>query len=233
MNKLIAKILKESGVEAKIVNDSKRPKFRVKDGQLTLEGVVTKNDYKMMIKDPKGATIDELSVSISNSNDLVNRINESISTLNKLSPIYDNHIKLKEDEEFEDLPEAEPGDVKGALVQLETIYDELMTLAEKVDGISAYYEDDDAEGKQNIITYVSTIYDLAMDISDYIEDTKAELEAPTEESYKPRTSTKSAVKKALEHITVASATLKGQKDYRDVRDAMNNIKAELTVRGLQ
>ena len=84
-------------------------------------------------------------------------------------------------------------------------------------------------------------YELSKDILDPIkldkylmnEDTKAEMEAPTEESYKPRTSTKSAVKKALEHITVASATLKGQKDYRDVRDAMNNIKAELTVRGLQ
>lgn len=233
MNKLIAKILKESGVEAKIVNDSKRPKFRVKDGQLTLEGVVTKNNYNMTIKDPKGATIDELSVGINNSNDLVNRINESISTLNKLSPIYDNHMKLKEDEEFEDLPEVEPGDIKGALAQLDTVYNTLMNLADTVDKIGEYYEDGDVEGKQNIVSYVSAIYDLAMDISDYMEDTLAELEAPTEESYKPRTSTKSAAKKALEHITIASATLKGHKDYRDVRDVVNNIKAELTVRGLQ
>lgn len=233
MNKLIAKILKESGVDAKIVNDSKKPKFRIKDGQLTLEGIATRNSYSMTIKDPQGNTIDELSISIGNSNDLVNRINESISTLNKLSPIYDNHIKLKEEEEFEELPEAEPGDIKGALVQLDGIYNKLMDLAEEVEKITDYYEDSDVDGKQQIIAYVSAIYDLAMDISDYREDTLEELQQPTEESYRPRTSTKSAAKKALEHITVASATLKGHKDYIDVRDAVNNIKAELTVRGIQ
>lgn len=233
MNKLIAKILKESGVDAKIVNDSKRPKFRIKNGQLTLEGIATRNNYSMTIKDPQNNIIDELSVGINNSNDLVNRINESISTLDKLSPVYDNHLKLKEEEEFEDLPEAEPGDIKGALTQLGDIYNILMELAEKIEKISDYYEDSDVEGKQTILAYVSALYDLAMDISDYREETLEELEQPTEESYKPKTSTKSAAKKALEHITVASATLKGHKDYQDVRDAMNNIKAELTVRGIQ
>ena len=160
-----------------------------------------------------------------------NRINESITTLGKLSPIYDNQMRLKEDEEFEDLPEAEPGDIKGALAQLDVVYDELMDLADKTDSISDYFEEDDAEGKQQIVSYVASLYDLAMDISDYKEDKIEEMEAPVDESYKPRRSTKSAAKMALEHITIASAMLNKQPEYKDIKSVIDNIKAEMTVRG--
>ncbi len=231
MNKLITKVLKESNVDAKITNDSKNPRFRVKNGQLTLEGMVTSNKYKMKIYDTKGDVIDELSVGIKDSNDVVNRINESILTLNKLSPIYDNHIKLQEDEEFEDLPEAEPGDIRGALAQLQSIYETLMDLAETVDKISDYYEDSDVEGKQNIVSYVSAIYDLAMDISDYREDCLEELNAPKDESYKPRFGKKSALKNALDHVTMAEACLYKQSELKDIHSAIKDIKAELTIRG--
>lgn len=231
MNKLVTKILKESGVDAKIVNDSKKPRFRVKNGQLTLEGVVTNKNYGMKIVDNAKNIIDEFTVTIKDSNDLVNRINESITTLNKLSPIYDNHMRLQEDEEFEDIPEAEPGDIKGALSQLDVVYDELMDLADQTDKISDYFEEDDAEGKQQIVSYVASLYDLAMDISDYKEDKLEELEAPVDESYKPRKTTKSALKMALEHITIASAALARQTQYKDVKDVIDNVKAELTMRG--
>lgn len=231
MNKLVTKILKESGVDAKIVNDSKKPRFRVKDGQLTLEGVVTNKNYGMKIVDNAKNIIDEFTVTIKDSNDLVNRINESITTLNKLSPIYDNHMRLQEDEEFEDIPEAEPGDIKGALSQLDVVYDELMDLADQTDKISDYFEEDDAEGKQQIVSYVASLYDLAMDISDYKEDKLEELEAPVDESYKPRKTTKSALKMALEHITIASAALAKQAQYKDVKEVIDNVKAELTMRG--
>ena len=231
MNKLVTKILKESGVDAKIVNDSKKPRFRVKNGQLTLEGVVTNKNYGMKIVDNAKNIIDEFTVTIKDSNDLVNRINESITTLNKLSPIYDNHMRLQEDEEFEDIPEAEPGDIKGALSQLDVVYDELMDLADQTDKISDYFEEDDAEGKQQIVSYVASLYDLAMDISDYKEDKLEELEAPVDESYKPRKTTKSALKMALEHITIASAALAKQAQYKDVKEVIDNVKAELTMRG--
>ena len=233
MNKLVTKILKESGVDAKITRDEDKPKFRVKSGQLTLEGVVTSNSYSMKITDKAKEVIDEFTVSVKNSNDIVNRINESINTLNTLSPIYDKQMQLKEDEEFEELPQAEPGDIKGALVQLDGVYDELMDLAERTDGISDYFEEDDVDGKQNIISFVSGMYDLAMDISDYKEDKIEEMEAPVDESYKPRKSTKSALTIALEHITIASASLASQKNCKDIKDAIDNIKAELTVRGVK
>lgn len=232
MNKLITKILKESNVSAKITNDSKRPKFRVKNGQLTLEGIVTSNRYSMKITDNKGEIIDEYKVSIKDSNDIVNRINESITTLNKLSPIYDNQIKLKEDEEFEDLPEAEPGDIRGALTQLRIAYDTIMEIADSVSRIGDYYEDSDVDGKQNIISFVSGLYDIAADIDEYREDCIEELEADVDtESYRPKRSPKSASKMALEHIILATEALHGQSEYRDIRKAMKDIKSELTIRG--
>lgn len=233
MNKLVTKILKESGVDAKITKDTECPKFRVKSGQLTLEGIVTSDSYSMKITDKAKEVIDEFTVSIKNSNDIVNRINESINTLNTLSPIYDKQMQLKEDEEFEELPEAEPGDIKGALTQLDGVYDELMDLADQTDKISDYFEEDDAEGKQQIVSYVSALYDLAMDISDYKEDKLEELEGPVDESFKPKRVSKSNIKMALEHITIASAMLAKQKDYKDIKSAIDNVKAELTIRGMK
>lgn len=233
MNKLVTKILKESGVDAKITKDVEKPRFRVKSGQLTLEGVVTSKSYSMKITDKAHAVIDEFTVSVKNSNDIVNRINESINTLNTLSPIYDKQMQLKEDEEFEELPEAEPGDIKGALNQLDVIYNELMDLADRVDKISGYYKEDDVDGKQQIVGYISAIYDLAMDISDYREDKLEELEAPTDESYKPHKTAKSSAKLALEHITIASAMLAEHSAYKNLRNAIDNVRAELTVRGVK
>lgn len=233
-NKLITKILKDANVKAKITKDMDSPKFRVVNNKLTLEGVYRNNKYSMKIKDVKDNTIDELSVSISNGNDLVNRINESINTLNKLSPVYDSHIKIQEDEEFEELPEVEPGDIKGALSALQGIYDSLMDLAEQIDKISDYYEDDEADDKSQIISYVAAVYDLAMDISDYREDKIEELQEEsddvTDESVKPRKTMKSSCNTAINNITVAEAALRGHKDYTDIQKVLKNIRTELELR---
>ena len=234
MNKIVTKVLKESNVEAKITKDINNPKFRVVNNKLTLEGIVKNNTYSMTIKDVKGAVIDELSVNLSNGNDLINRIHESINTLNKLSPIYDNQIKLKEEEEFEELPEAEPGDIRGALTALEGIYNAVMDLAEQVDKITDYYDDDEAEDKNQIISYVATLYDLAMDISDYREDKIEEMQEAkadkTNENYKPRKSFKSSCNKALDNITIAEASIRGHKELRDIQQVLKNVRTELSLR---
>ena len=234
MNKIITKVLKESNVDAKITKDINNPKFRVVNNKLTLEGIVKNNTYSMTIKDVKGVVIDELSVSITNGNDLINRVNESINTLNKLSPIYDNQAKLTEDEEFEEIPEAEPGDIKGALNALNSVYDTLMNLAEEVDRITGYYDDDEAEDKNQIISYVAALYDLAMDISDYREDKIEEMredeEEDTNESYKPRKSFKSSCNTALNNITIAEASIRGHKDLRDIQQVLKNVRTELSLR---
>ena len=231
MNKLITKILKESGVDAKISRDVNKPKFRIKNGQLTLEGMVSKSKYSMTIKDTKNEIIDELSVSIKDANDIVNRINESINTLNKLSPIYDNQIKLKEDEEFEEIPDVEPGDIKGALNALTDVRDSIMDLASSTDDILDYFDDDEIEDKQDITGFVAGLYDIALDIEEFKEDKLEELEGPKDESFKVNKSKKSATRIALEHITLAQASLKGHDDCKELYDALKDIKAELTLRG--
>ena len=233
MNKLVTKILKESGVDAKITRDNKRPKFRVRNGQLTLEGIVSSSKYTMKITDTKGDIIDELSVSVKDANDIVNRINESILTLNKLSPIYDNQIKLKEDEEFEEIPDVEPGDIKGALNAITVVRDNIMDLADNTDQILDYYDDKDVEDKQEITGFVAALYDLAIDMDEYKEDKIEELNAPKEESFKVKKSSKSASRIALEHITIAQASLKGQPGCESLYNALKDIKSELTVRGIK
>ena len=233
-NKLITKILKESNVDAKITKDMDAPKFRVVNNNLTLEGIYKNNKYAMKIKDFKGEVIDQLSVNITNGNDLVNRINESINTLNNLSPIYDKQLKLKEDEEFEELPQAEPGDINGALKSLQEVYDILMNLAEKVDSITDYFEDDEAEDKNQIISYVATLYDLAMDISEYRTDKIEEMhegdDEDVNESVKVCKTAKSSCMNALNNITVAEAMLRGHKEFKDVQQVLKNVRTELELR---
>lgn len=240
MDKLITKILRESGTNARITKDSKKPKFRVTDNKLTLEGIVTNKKYSMKIVNEKGDIIDELSVAVNDGNDIANRINESINTLHKLSPIYDNQVKLKEDEEFEDLPEAEPGDKKGAIHALTDIYNTLMNLAESTKKISDYYEEDDVKNRDEIISFVSSIYDVAIDIDKFIEDIVEELESEAEElansqvesfKRKPKLSSKTAIRNALNSITMAEAYLQNQTTLSDIKNAVKDIKAELTLRG--
>jgi hypothetical protein len=89
MNKFIAKIFKSAGVDAKVSKSADNPRFKVVENKLTLEGIVRPNRYMMTIKDNTGKQIDNLSLVVSNSNDIVNRINESINTLKLLSSAYD------------------------------------------------------------------------------------------------------------------------------------------------
>ena len=103
MNKFISKIFKGAGVNAKVSKDSTNPRFKVVENKLTLEGIVKPNRYSMTICDNTGKEIDSLSVSIKNSNDVVNRINESIQTLQMLSKVYDHEKLVEEDEEFDEV----------------------------------------------------------------------------------------------------------------------------------
>ena len=239
MNKLVNKILKESGVKARVNNDSKSPKFRIKNGQLTLEGIVTDSNYSMTIKDMKGAVIDKLSVAVEDGNDVANRIHESISTLNKLSPMYDEHIRITEEEEFEEIPEATPGDINGALTALNGVYDSLMDVADQLNDVTEYYEEDDAEGRNQLTAFISSVYDVAIDIDDYIDDTveelndKAEEEYPTESLKSRKRNTKNNVRNAMNNITIAEALLKDVKGYEDVYKIVKSVVSEMKLRSIK
>lgn len=233
MNKLVTKILKGSGVKAKVTNDANQPKFRVVNNYLTLEGIVTRKSYSMKITDVKGAVVDELSVAIKNGNDIANRINESINTLNSLSPIYDNMLKEAEDAEFEDIPEGEPGDINTVLSSVTSVYETLMELAERVSKISNSMEENDTTGKSFITSIVGSLYDVAADLENYKQECIEEIHGDANESLetKPTMRKRTAINVAMDNLSICEAVLKGHTTMNDICTAIKDIKSELAVRG--
>ena len=142
MNKFIAQVFKKAGVNAKVSKDSENPRFKVTDNKLTLEGIIKNDKYIMKIRDTKGKLIDNISVSVSNSNDVVNRINESLNTLKMLSSAYDNRQLKEEAEEFDDVVIDE--DAPETLVDgLEGLYDAILDVAEQAEALSDLADEND------------------------------------------------------------------------------------------
>lgn len=237
MNKFIAKIFKSANVNAKVSKDSENPRFKVVDNNLTLEGIVKNNKYSMKIKDPSGKVIDNLSVIITNSNDIVNRINESVNTLKMLSSVYDNK-KLQEDaEEFDDVIvdeeeiEEEPANIVDGLEQL---YDAIVDVAKQAEDLTDVANQDDAEEVSTLISFASSLYDTAIDVDDFIDDLVPEEEEEDEdvqESFKRQKKSVGTIRKVISNLTMAENLVRGQKDMKDIHTAIKDIKAELIARG--
>jgi hypothetical protein len=235
MNKFIAQIFKSAGVDAKVSKDERNPRFRVRDGKLTLEGFVGRNKYSMTISDNTGKTIDSLSVSIDNSNDVVNRVNESISTLKLLSKAYDSKKLVEEDEEFDTISaddeievedETDPGDIVDGLGEL---YDKIVDVAEFADNLLDLVEPDDAELKSTVIGFSSKLYDCAIDADDLISDlTEDEMEESVSRGVRAK---KSDVEKVIDALTISESLLRKDKRFSSITTAIKDIKAELVLRG--
>jgi signal recognition particle subunit SEC65 len=230
MNKFIAKVFKSAGVNAKVSKDSENPRFKVTENQLTLEGVIKNDKYIMKIKDTKGKLIDNISVSVSNSNDIVNRINESINTLKMLSTAYDNRQLKEEAEEFDDVvvDENEPDNLIDGLSNL---YNAILDVAEQAESLCDLADEDDAEQLSNIIGFSSSLYDCAIDVDDYKEDVIEEQQEEVEESYTRTKTSKGSARKAIDNLTLAESLLRKNKDTADIAKAIKDIKSELIVRG--
>ena len=232
MNKFITKVFKSAGVNAKVSRDTESPRFKVVDNALTLEGLVTSDRYTMTIKDNKGKTVDNLSVSIDNSNDIVNRINESLGTLKMLSSVYDKQQitedeDVEEDDEFEDvvIDEDAPVDMETGL---EELYDAILDVAEKAEQLTDLADDEDADQLNTIIGFASSLYDCAIDVADYKDDLFEEEEEMDESVKKVR---KSDLQKVLDNLTIAESVLKKNKVMKDIAEAIKDVKSELIVRG--
>lgn len=229
MNKFIAKIFKSAGVDAKVSKNSDNPRFKVVDNKLTLEGVVRSNRYTMSIKDNTGKKIDNLSVIVSNSNDIVNRINESINTLKMLSSAYDQQKLVEEDEEFdtviadEDAPETlEDG--------LNTLYDSIMDVAEQAEQLTDIADSDDAEQINEIIGIVSSLYDCALDVDDFLDEL-ADDEEDIDESIRRKSRKSASTESIVNELTIVESMLRVNKENSDILKAIKDIKSELIVRG--
>lgn len=237
MNKFIAKIFKSANVNAKVSKDSENPRFKVVDNNLTLEGIVKNNKYSMKIKDPSGKVIDNLSVIITNSNDIVNRINESVNTLKMLSSVYDNKKLQEEAEEFDDVVvdeeevEEKPANIVDGLEQL---YDAIVDVAKQAEDLTDVANQDDAEEVSTLISFASSLYDTAIDVDDFIDDLVPEEEEEDEdvqESFKRQRKSIGTMRKVISNLTMAENLVRGQKDMKDIHTAIKDIKAELIARG--
>ena len=231
MKKLIQQVLKSSGVSGKVAKDSSVPRFRVYDNRLTLEGTIKGNKYSMRITDDRGREVDTLSVNISDSNSLVNRINESLDTLKMLSKVYENTKLTEEDEEFDTVDaEDETADSPKSLEDgLSELYANIIAAAESVQALKDIVSYDDAETISTLISFESSLYDTAIDVDDFLSDLLPNDDEEVEESVKVSKTNKQRV---LENLSVSAALIKKDKSLSDIYTALRDIKAELTVRGV-
>ena len=229
MNKFIAKVLKSAGVNnAKVSKDNKNPRFKVVENKLTLEGIVKPNRYAMTIKDNTGKQIDKLSVVIQNSNDVVNRISESLQTLHLLSENYDSNLLKEEDEEFDEIVVDE--DAPANIIDgLDNLYDSILDVAEQAEALVDVADDNDAEQINAVIGLASSLYDCAIDVDDLKSDLIDE-DVDIDEGLS-RVVSKSDVEKALNSLTMAESLLRKNRNYSDIYTAIKDIKSELIVRG--
>lgn len=231
MNKFIAKIFKNAGVDAKVSKSAENPRFKVVDNKLTLEGVVRPNRYTMSIKDNRGKQIDNLSVIVSNSNDIVNRINESINTLKLLSSAYDQQKLVEEDEEFDNVVADE--EIPETVVDgLDKLYDSILDVADEAEAIIDVADEDDADQLNTILGFVSTLYDVAIDVDDYKEELTEVDEDDMDESVQRKVKTsRGNIRNAVSQLTMVESMLRGNKEVSDILTAVKDIKSELIVRG--
>lgn len=226
MNKFIAKIFKSAGVDAKVSKDSKNPRFKVVENKLTLEGTVRGNRYTMAIRDNTGKKIDNLSVTIDNSNDIVNRINESVNTLKLLSKAYDSKKLVEEDEEF-DTVIADEDDPETLVDGLSELYSKILDVAEYSETLSDLADSNDAETLSTLISFSSSLYDCAIDVDDLIDDMS---ESDVTENVSHGTN-RSNLSKAIDLLTICEATIQKDRKLSDITRAIKDIKSELVLRG--
>lgn len=229
MNKLISQVMRKAGFNAKVSKDSANPRFKVVDNKLTLEGKISNGKYTMQIKDNKGKLIDNLSVSIGNQNDVVNRLNESLNTLRMLSSAYDRTKLIEEDEEYDtvsvddDIPESlEDG--------LNSLYNSVMDVASKADELTDVASGNDAEQLSILIGFSSALYDIAIDVDDYYSELTGADEVDESVSRKV---TKTDRQRIIDALTIAESLTRKNKNLSDIRTALRDIRTELTKRGFE
>ena len=113
LTNIVEGILKSTNRPYKILsNTPKKTRFKLSCESVQLFGTVTDSEYQMQIKKSDGSILDSVRCPISQTDDIFNRINESVSTGVKLSK-YVNAVTdarknfftssyIKEDEDVDD-----------------------------------------------------------------------------------------------------------------------------------
>lgn len=253
LNQVVESALKNSNMNYKMLknNSNGSSNFMVECKTVKIYGAVTNEKYKWQIKKNDNTIIDESECSIKNTDDVINRIYETINTGNKLSKYVeacntarkeylkpgfiteddeedkeDKRQLLLSDEEFEE-PVSDEFDVQTAL---DDIIQRSVELATDLIGVIDALPENDIENKEDLIGLAGNFYGMADDIDDVIDELYPEddLEEGCKKTKKRKTLTDN--KKIINKISEASILMRNNPNYKEIREALKLIKSELVLR---
>lgn len=254
INNIVHSVLENSKHSFTMGNsNSNITRFVVECGSVKLNGKVRDNMYEAQTKKSDGTVLDEFKCSIKTTDDIINRINESINTATKLNkyvkamtearkdyltPGYVTEDENEEEDKELLLLDGEKEDTTSPTVNLETaldnMYAEVITLADETINMATTIDATDIEPEYmtDIIGYAGSLYSLADNINDTIEDlfpVEEENESVSRTKKANKNESKKLVNDVVNKLSEISVMLKGNKEYKDIRESVKLIKSQLIV----
>lgn len=230
-------------------------KFIVECGSVKLYGKVSANKYEAQTKKLDGTVLDEVDCTLKNTDDIINRINESINTASKLSKYVKAMTEARKDyltpgfvteadddddedkqllldgEEDTQTTTAEPE--KNLETSINAFYAGIISMADEALELASSSETSEVapDIMTDIIGYSASLYGLADDVNDTIEDLFPAPETETEsiEHKHKKTNGEKLVNEVVGKLSEISLMLKDNKDMQDIREAVKLIKSQLIV----
>lgn len=228
-------------------------KFIVECGSVKLYGKVSANKYEAQTKKLDGTVLDEVDCTLKNTDDIINRINESINTASKLSKYVKAMTEARKDyltpgfvteadddedkqllldgEEDTKSTTAEPE--KNLETSINAFYAGIISMADEALELASSSETNEVapDIMTDIIGYSAALYGLADDVNDTIEDLFPAPETETEsvEHKHKKTNGEKLVNEVVGKLSEISLMLKDNKDMQDIREAVKLIKSQLIV----
>lgn len=229
-------------------------KFIVECGSVKLYGKVSANKYEAQTKKLDGTVLDEVDCTLKNTDDIINRINESINTASKLSKYVkamtearkdyltpgfvtededenDTEDKqlLLDDEEDTETTVTEPEN--NLETSINAFYAGIISMADEALELASSSETSEVapDIMTDIIGYSASLYGLADDVNDTIEDLFPAPETESIEHKYKKTNSEKLVNEVVGKLSEISLMLKDNKDMQDIREAVKLIKSQLIV----
>lgn len=228
-------------------------KFIVECGSVKLYGKVSANKYEAQTKKLDGTVLDEVDCTLKNTDDIINRINESINTASKLSKYVKAMTEARKDyltpgfvteadndddedkqllldgEEDTQTTTTEPE--KNLETSINAFYAGIVSMADEALALASSSETNEVapDIMTDIIGYSASLYGLADDVNDTIEDLFPAPETESIEHKHKKTNSEKLVNEVVGKLSEISLMLKDNKDMQDIREAVKLIKSQLIV----
>ena len=228
-------------------------KFIVECGSVKLYGKVSANKYEAQTKKLDGTVLDEVDCTLKNTDDIINRINESINTASKLSkyvkamtearkdyltPGFVTEANNDDDEDKQLLLDGEEDTQttttepeKNLETSINAFYAGIVSMADEALALASSSETNEVapDIMTDIIGYSASLYGLADDVNDTIEDLFPAPETESIEHKHKKTNSEKLVNEVVGKLSEISLMLKDNKDMQDIREAVKLIKSQLIV----